>query len=43
MKQQDKTTTKELNEKDISNIPDKEFKVMVIKILTRREKSEGSQ
>jgi len=29
--------------KQISNIPDEEFKIMVIKILTRFEKSGGSQ
>ena len=34
MKEQDKTSEKELNEIEISNLPDKEFKVMVIKMLT---------
>ena len=33
-----KTTARELSEMDISNMPDKEFKVMVIKILTILEK-----
>lgn len=37
MKDQDKTTAKELN------MPDEEFKIMVIKILTGFEKSGGSQ
>ena len=34
MKEQDKVTTRELSKTLISNMPDKEFKVMVIKILT---------
>ena len=34
MKEQDKTTAKELNEMKVINISEKEFKVMVIKILT---------
>lgn len=34
-KEQDATSVKELSEKEISNLPDQEFKVMVIKILTR--------
>ena len=34
MKEQDKTTAKKLNEMEISNVPDKEFKAMVIKIFT---------
>ena len=29
---------KKLNETKISNIPDKEFKVMIVKILTKLEK-----
>ena len=33
MKEQDKTSEKDLNEMEISNPPDKEFKVMVIKML----------
>lgn len=37
MRQQDKITAKELNETEISNMLDKEFKVIVIKIITRLE------
>ena len=37
-KEQDKTSEKELNKTKISNLPDKEFKVMVIKILTELRK-----
>lgn len=33
-KGQDKTSEKDLKETDIRNLPDKEFKVMAIKILT---------
>ena len=38
MKEQDKITVRELNEMALSNMPDREFKVMVIKILTGLEK-----
>ena len=38
MKEQHKTTEKGLHETEISNLPDKEFKVMVIKILIELEK-----
>ena len=34
MKEQDKTPEEELNGVEVSNLPDKEFKVMVIKMLT---------
>ena len=34
MKEQDKTIAKELNEIEISNMPNKEFKVIIIKMLT---------
>ena len=38
MKAQDKITTRELNETEIRNMPDREFKVIIIKIPTRLEK-----
>ena len=34
MKEQDKTSGKELNETEISNLPNKEFKIMIIKMFT---------
>lgn len=34
MKEPDNTPEKDLNEMQLSNLPDKEFNVMVIKILT---------
>ena len=34
MREQDQTSVKELNETEISNLPDKEFRVIVIKMLT---------
>ena len=45
MKEQDKASGKELNEMEISNLPDKEFKVIVIKMLTElgRRKDELSE
>ena len=34
-KDQDKTTAKDLNEMEISNMPDRELRLMVLKIHTR--------
>ena len=34
MKEQNKTSGKNLNEMEISNLPDKEFKVIIIMMLT---------
>lgn len=33
MKEQDKIITRDLNKMEISNVPDREYKVMVTKIL----------
>ena len=38
MKEQDKTIARDLSETDISNMPDREFKGMIIMILTGLEK-----
>ena len=38
MKEQDKIRARELNEMEITNMPDREFKVMAIKILNGFEK-----
>ena len=38
IKEQDQTITRDQSEKDISNVPDRDFKVMIIKILTGLEK-----
>ena len=35
MKKQDKTPEEELSEVEISNLPDKEFKVMIKKMLNK--------
>ena len=43
MKEQDKITARELNEMEISYMSDREFKLMIIKILTGLEKSGGPQ
>jgi len=45
MKKQDKTSEKDLSDTGISNLSDKEFKVMVIRILTelRRRVDEHSE
>ena len=39
MREQDKIIAKDLNKMEISNMPDREFQVMVIKILTGLEKT----
>ena len=33
MKEQDKTPEKQLNEVDIGNIPKKEFRIMIVKMI----------
>jgi len=38
MTEQDKATTRHLSKTDKSNMPDREFKVMIIKILAQLEK-----
>jgi len=38
MKEQDKATERDLSRKDIGNMPDREFKVMIIRIFTGLEK-----
>ena len=40
MKEQDKIRARELNEMEITNMPDREFKVMAIKIHSGLEKRE---
>ena len=32
-KEQDKNTQKQLNEKEIGNLPEKEFRVMIVKMM----------
>ena len=33
MKEQDKNTEKQLNEVDIGNLPEKEFRIMIVKMI----------
>ena len=33
MKEQDKTPEKQLNEVEIDNLPEKEFRIMIVKII----------
>ena len=40
MKEQDKTSEKELNEMEMNNMPDKALKVMITKIFTGLERVE---
>ena len=35
MKEQDKTSEKEPNQVEVSNLPNKDFKVMIIKMLNK--------
>ena len=39
MKEQEKAIARDLSETDMSDMPDREFKAMIIRILTRLEKS----
>ena len=39
MKEQSKATARDLSEAHISNMPDREFKVIIIRMLTGLEKS----
>ena len=45
MKEQDKTPEEELSEVEITSLPDKEFKVMIIKIINelRRRMDEQNE
>lgn len=36
MKEQDKASEKEQNEVEISNLPDKEFEIMIINLFTQK-------
>ena len=40
MKEQDKATARDLSQTDISNMPDREFKSLIIRILIGLEKKE---
>ena len=42
-KKQDQLSDKELNEKEISKIPDKGFKVMIINMLSEHRRKTGKQ
>ena len=39
MKEQEKFTVRDLSKIDVSNMPNRKFKVMIIRILTQLEKS----
>ena len=38
MKEQNKVTARDLNETDINNMPDRDFKVIIIRVLPGLEK-----
>ena len=38
MKEQDKTPEKQLNEVEIGNLPEKEFRIMIVKMIQDLEK-----
>ena len=37
MKEQDKTPEKQLNEVEIGNLPEKEFRIMIVKMTLEKE------
>ena len=41
IKEQNKSSEKELNDPEINNLPDKEYKIMVIRMLTELSRSIG--
>ena len=43
MKEKDKTSEKDLNEKELSNLPYEEFKILIIKMLTNGRKAMHEQ
>ena len=43
MKEQDKTSEKDLNEIEMNNLPEEEIKMMVIKMLTELRRTRKTQ
>ena len=43
MKKQDKTSEKQLNEVEIGNLPEKEFKIMIVKMIQDLGKKNGGK
>ena len=43
MKEEDKNPQEQLNEEEIGNLPEKEFRVMVVKMIQNLRKRLGSQ
>ena len=43
MKEQDKTPEKQLNEVEIGNLPEKEFRIMILKMIQDLEKNNGGK
>ena len=41
MKEQDKTSEKQLNEVETGNLPEKEFRIMVVKMILNLRKTMG--
>ena len=41
MKEQDKTPENQLNEVEIGNLPEKEFRIMIVKMIQTSEKNGG--
>ena len=38
MKEQDKSPEKQLNEVEIGNLPEKEFRIMIVKMIQKKKK-----
>ena len=43
MKEKDKTPEKQLNEVEIGNLPEKEFRIMIVKMIQDYRKKNGSK
>ena len=43
MKEQDKTPEKQLNEVEIGNLPEKEFRIMIVKMIQDLGKKNGGK
>ena len=41
MKEQDKTSEKQLNEVETGNLPEKEFRIMIVKMIQELRKNNG--
>ena len=43
MKEQTRNTEVQINEEEIGNLPEKEFRIMIVKMIKNREKQNGEK